>query len=225
MGKEEVKLTDEDIIEYNLQILPKVKDLEPTYSIVSRVRKRTIKGGDSVEIDIYVTGLGIPEANKLVLLWSSPNVIDVSRPGVATYCIGEFTKKLKGENMIVPVAGARYVDQSELDPNGIALHLSKGYFLPVPKYYYPNMPLNVGERIHEGYHPISISLPTQKKAKSGDYKIDLTLTYRFKNTLKQASNTVEFRITSWWDRNQWWILTAGAVIAFISLILLVVINI
>jgi hypothetical protein len=227
MGKNDTELTAEDIIEYNLQVLPKFKDIEPTYSIVSRVRKRTIKGGDSVEIDIYVTGLGIPEANKLVLLWSSPNVIDISIPGVAIYCIREVNKKWKGENVIAPVAGARYVNQSELDPNGIALHLNRGYFLPVPKlpapkYEHPNMPLNVGERIHEGYHPISISLPTQKKAKAGDYKIDLTLTYSYKKTIKQTSDKVEFRITSWWDRHQGWIITAGSIIAFILLMLTVV---
>jgi hypothetical protein len=222
MGKNDVTLTDADIIEYNEEILPALEPLEPTYSLVSRVRKRNIKGGDSVEIDIYVTGLGIPEDNKLVLIWSSPNVIDVSSPGVAIHCIKEATKQLKGKKMIAPVAGLKYVTKNELDPNGITFNLNKGYFLPVPKYKNSRMPQIVGERIHSGYHPLSISLKTLKKAKSGDYKIDLNLTYRYRNTLKQASNTVEFRITSWWDRNQWWILTAGAVIAFISLVMLVI---
>ena len=59
MGKNDVTLTDADIIEYNEEMLPALEPLEPTYSLVSRVRKRNIKGGDSVEIDIYVTGLGL----------------------------------------------------------------------------------------------------------------------------------------------------------------------
>jgi hypothetical protein len=58
-----------------------------------------------------------------------------------------------------------------------------------------------------------------KKAKSGDYKIDLTLNYKHENILKQATNTVEFRITNWWDRHQWWIITSGSIIAFIVLML------
>lgn len=221
MGKNDIKLSAEDIVEYNRELLPKVKDLEPVYSIVVRARNHNIKGGDNIEIDTYLTGLGIPEYNKLVLLWSSPNVIDTSSPGVATYCIQE-AKSLNGRGMIAPLAGSKFVGQHKLDPNGITIHFNEAYFLPVPKYKHPNMPQIVGEMVHSGYHPLSISLKTLKKAKSGDYKIDLTLTYKHKNTLKQASSTVEFRITSWWDRNQWWIITSGAVIAFISLILLVI---
>jgi hypothetical protein len=219
MGKNDVTLTNADIIEYNEEVLPALESLEPTYSLVSRVRKRNIKGGESVEIDIYVTGLGIPEDNKLVLIWSSPNVIDVSSPGVATHCIKQATKQLKGKPMIAPIAGSKYATKSELDPNGIMINLNKGYFLPVPKRKKPHMPQIVGERVHAGYHPLSISLKTLKKAKSSDYKIDLNLTYRYKNTVKQAANTVEFRITNWWDRHQWWIITSGSIIAFIVLML------
>jgi hypothetical protein len=222
MGKEEVKLTDEDIIEYNLQILPKVKDIEPTYSIVARARNYNIKGGENIEIDIYLTGLGNPTANKLVLVWSSTNIIDASRQGVATYAIKAVPMKLKGRDMIAPVAGKGSIDHFTLGPDGVTIHLNEGYFLPVPKYKEPNMPQIVGERVHEGHPPISISLPTLRKAKSGNYKIDIVLTYKYQEVIKQASNTVEFRITSRWDRNQGWILTAGAVIAFISLILLVI---
>ncbi len=151
-------LTDDDIIEYNREVLPRVKNIEPIYSIVARARSHNIKGGENIDIDIYLTGQGIPNANKLVLLWSSPDVIDDSRPGVATYCIGEVTKKLNGKDMAVPVAGRNYIAHQELDLNGIVLHLSRGYFLPVPKYKNLDMPLIVGERCHSGYHPISISL-------------------------------------------------------------------
>jgi hypothetical protein len=222
MEGEDTKLTKNDIIEYNEKMLPPLKDMEPIYSIVTRARNYNIKGGDSIEIDIYLTGLGIPETNKLVLLWSSPNIIDASSPGVATYCIREAHVKLNGKDMTAPVAGEEYIQHSELDPNGIMFHLSRGYFLPVPKYKHPQIPQIVGERIHKGYPPMSISLKTLKEAKSGDYKIDLTLTYSYKKTIKQTSDKVEFRITSWWDRHQWWILTAGSIIAFILLMLTVV---
>ena len=86
------------------------------------------------------------------------------------------------------------------------------------------MPQIVGERIHEGYHPISISLKTLKKAKSGDYEIDCTLTYKHREIVKQASDKVEFRITNWWDRHQGWIVTSGSIIAFILLVLTVIIS-
>ena len=66
---------------------------------------------------------------------------------------------------------------------------------------------------------MSISLKTLMEAKSGDYNIDITLTYRYHNIVKQVSDEVEFHITNWWDRNQWWVITAGSIIAFILLVL------
>ncbi len=215
----DITMNDNDIIEYNRKVLPRVKDLEPTYSIIARARSHDIKGGDNIDIDIYLTGQGIPEANKLVLLWSSHNIIDVSSPGVATYCIEQVTKKLNSKVMAVPVAGKNYITHRELDPNGLALFLSRGYFLPAPKQENIDLPLIMGERCHSGYHPISISLKTLRKAKSGDYEIDVNLTYTYKNITKQGSNKVKFHITSWWDRNGARVITAGTIIAFILLVL------
>jgi len=224
MGKE---LSDKDVIEYNEKILPSVKDREPLYSIATRPRNYSVKRGDNVEIDIYLTGLGIPDEGKIFILFSSPNIIDVASKGVLTSCIQFSPKKLKGKDTITPVSGEKYVERFDLDPNGVTIHLNKGYFLPVPKLPIvsrgqPLMAEVMAEKQFDGYDPISVSLKTLSKAKSGDYKIDIALTYRYKSTLKQASKTVDFRITSWWDRNQWWILTAGAIIALISLILLAI---
>ena len=64
-----MELTDDNIKEYNEKVLPLVKDIEPVYSIVTRARSHNIRGGDNIEIDIYLTGLGIPDANKLVLFY------------------------------------------------------------------------------------------------------------------------------------------------------------
>lgn len=220
MKRPDIKLTKDDIIEYNLLLLPKVKDIEPNYSIVTRARNYDMKGGDSIEIDIYLTGLGIPEANKLILVWSSPNIIDASSPGVATYCIREpILKKLNDKDMIVPVASDQLVDHVELGPAGVILNLLKAYFLPVPKSKEQFAPQVMAERNSAGYPPISISLKTLRKAKSGNYKIDIVLTYRYRKSVKQASDEVKFHITSWWDRNRAWVVTTGTVIAFVLLVL------
>jgi len=221
MKRPDTKLTKDDIIEYNLQVLPKVKDIEPTYSIVTRARNYNIKEGDSIEIDIYLTGSGIPEGNKLVLVWSSPNIIDPSSPGIAKYIIMEFKTKLNGKDMVVPLTEEEE-QRTELSPDGIIFELPEAFFLPVPKSEERLIPQVMAERNSAGYPPISISLKTLRKAKSGNYKIDIVLTYRYQNVFKQASDKVEFRITNWWDRHQWKVITAGAIIAFFSLILLVI---
>jgi hypothetical protein len=84
------------------------------------------------------------------------------------------------------------------------------------------LPIIVAERDSGSHCPISISLKTLSTADPGDYTVDLVFTYKHHNIAKQASDRVDFHITSWWDRNQWWIITGGSVIAFILLILTVI---
>jgi len=222
-----MELTDDNVIEYNKEILPSVKHKEPLYSVVTRPRKYNVKRGDNIEIDIYLTGLGVPDTSKLFILFSSPNIIDFSIPGIATTCVKYSPKKLNGKDTIIPVAGEKYVDRHEVDPNGLTFRSLEGFFLPVPKFPVTNeeqllMPEVMAEKQFDGYDPISISLKTLSKAKPGDYEINTTLTYEYQNIIKQASNKVKFRITNWWDRNQWWVITSGSIIAFILLVLTVV---
>lgn len=223
MKRPDTKLTNNDIIEYKRKVLPKVKDMEPIYSIVTRARNYNIKGGESIEIEIYLTGSGIPQANKLVLVWSSPNVIDASSPGIATTIIKGYPTKVNGEDITVPLA-TEEEQRIELSPDGIIFELPEAFFLPVPKGEERLIPQIMAERNFAGYPPLSISLKTLNKAKSGDYKIDIALTYRYQNIFKQASDKVEFRITNLWDRNHWWILPASVIIAFISLLVVAFFN-
>lgn len=221
------KFTDDDIIKYNLEVLPKVRDIEPVYSIVARARRHSIKAGDNIDIEIYLTGLGIPDTNKVVLLWSSPNIIDASSPGYSTYCIRDVEKKINGKDVIFPLAGKEVltrdelVTRDELASTGIELLLTKGYFLPTPDMERRGMAGIVAERNFEGYPPILVSLKTLRKAQSGASSIDVTFTYRHRNIIKQASDRVEFHVTSLWDRNQGWILTVGVIAAVAAFVLLV----
>ena len=219
-----MELTDDNVIEYNEKILPLLKDTEPLYSIVPRVRNHDIKGGDNIEVDIYLTGLGIPDKGKIVLILSSPNIIDDSCPGISKSCIKLSQENLNGKDMIVPVCGKKYVEEHELDPNGFTFHLVKSYFLPLPNLPAPDtqqihMPEVMAEKQSDGYDPISISLKTLEKAKAGDYEINVILTYTYQNIIKQASDKVKFHITNWWDRNGARVITVGTISTFILLVL------
>jgi len=226
MKSHDTTLSNDDIKEYNDKILSYVNNIEPAYLVTARAITYNIKGGQNINIEIYLTGLGIPEANKLVLLWSSPNIIDQNSPGAATVCIKAVTKKLNNKNMMAPVAGKEFIEQHELDWGGVTIGLSKGNFLPYPIFPVPDgyelTPQVMAERAPHGNAPIAISLKTLKKAKPGDYEIDVTLTYRYQNVIKQASDNAKFHITSWWDRNQWWIVTLGSIIALVLLVLTVI---
>jgi hypothetical protein len=226
---EKTEFTPDEIVEYNAEILPLVEGLEPAYSIVARARSRRIKGGDDITIDIHLTGIGIPDANKFIFLWSSPNVIDPSKGGDCVWCTKVLDAKIRGKDVTFPLAGEES-SHVELDATGTMLHLHKGFFLPWPILPPPkgkelDLPIIVAERDSKGRCPISISLRTLRTAQPGDYTVDLVLTYRHHSIVKQASEKVEFHITSWWDRNQWWIITAGSVTAFVLLVLTVIIGI
>ena len=226
---EKTDFSPNEIAEYNAKILPQVKNLEPNYSVVARARSHRIKGGDDIKIDMHLTGVGIPDASKLIFLWSSPNVIDSSKEGDCIWCTRLLGGEIGGKDVIFPLAGEESF-HVELDATGTMLHLHKGFFLPWPILTAPkgrqlDLPIIVAERDSKGRCPISISLKTVRTAQPGDYTVDLVLTYTHRSTVKQASEKVEFHITSWWERNQWWIITAGSVIAFVLLVLTVIIGI
>jgi len=228
-----MELSDEYVIDYNEKLLVTLKAKEPCYSIIARSRKYNISPGNRIEIDIYITGLGIPDNNKLYAVFSSPDVIDNSIMGTLKSCIKLGLDKLKDKDTIFPLSGNKYFETHELDTNGTTIHLNKGYFLPVPKSAKPVgseeklgsegqdfMEVIMAEKQFDGYDPISLSLPTLKTAKSGDYEIYFTLTYEYQNVIKQASHKTQFHITSWWDRNQAKVVIASAIVAVAAFVLL-----
>jgi hypothetical protein len=230
MKQKNVTLSEDDIIKYNEEILPHINNIEPAYSLIARSKDYNIKGGQYINIEIYLTGLGIPEANKLVLIWSSPNIIDNASPGFHADCIIEAKKIIKGRNLIVPIASSEFIEKHELGKIGIMFNLPKAFFLPVPQFPIQKddellSPQIMSERNTEGYPPISLSLKTLKTAEAGNYEINATLTYRYKEILKQTSDKVKFRVTNWWDRNQWWVITTGTIIAFSTFFLLIATSI
>jgi len=221
-----MEISDESVIEYNEKVLVPVKAKEPLYSIIARPRNYNVRPGDMVEIDIYITGLGIPDNHKLFVVFSSPNVIDSNSMGTVTSCIQLSLKKLKGKDTVFPVAGREYMEEHQLDPNGITIHLPNAYFLPWPN---PRVSMQseektlmteiMAEKQFDGCDPISLSFRTLKAAKSGSYEIYFALTYEYQNVMKQASHKTEFHITSWWDRHQAKVFIVSAVVSFVLIVL------
>jgi len=225
-----IKFTRDDIIKYNREVLPSVKDIEPIYSIVTRARRQRIKGGEDIQLDIYLSGLGIPDANKCFLSWSSPDIVDTSSVGRCTHCTKLVTQKKNGKELLFPIASKDNVEHGELDPNGLWVSFTKAHFLPRPTLPIgekgeTELPMIMAELTTTDVGPaLSISLKTLRKAKSGDYAIDAIFTYKFRNILRQASDRVTFHVTSWWDRNEALILTVGSVAAFILLVVTVTLT-
>jgi hypothetical protein len=63
------------------QVVPPSREFVPAYRLVSRNRTPTVSPGGTVEIEMFLSGYGVPEKNKLHIQWSSPHVIDKKNPG------------------------------------------------------------------------------------------------------------------------------------------------
>ena len=187
------------------------------YSLIPRCRKTNIKPGDKLEIEIFMTGYGIPEYNKLDIKSSSPYVI---ASGLMYYSIKEATNNKTNEKQ--PVSGKAYLEEVPLTQIGIVMSLVRAYFMDnprdLPKDIDFGIPMIMSENSWDDYPPILLTIITNKKAPKGDYDIYLTFTYSIQGNLSQDQKVVQFHINNWWERNQGWIGIIGAFIAIVSLI-------
>jgi hypothetical protein len=197
------------------------------YSIVSRNRTPRINPGGKVEIEIFLSGYGMPENNKLYIQWSSPYIINRKDVGILTSCIAFIEDRTTGKTQ--PAAGNKFADSPDnpplrLLPTGATIILNRGYFSDDPVFSKDKgasksklVPI-MAESSWDDLPPLYLKLNTAKDAPSGDYDISFIFTYGDSQNLLQDYKLVQFHITSWWERNQGWVVPIGVVIAFFSFI-------
>lgn len=179
-------------------------DTEAVYSIDAHVRNPVVNPGDTVEIEVYLSGYGIPEKNKLMMIWSSPYVIDKTGPGNFTF--------LTNYDINTNTITWGFIDLRSTIGNTTGapcawLVLPPVFFEPaaalLPKEF-PDTGLRMvmGETNWNDEPPILVKLKTSEVALSGDYQVKFTFTYGNETNLKQDYESVEFHITSRWERNQ-----------------------
>lgn len=193
------------------------------YSIATRNRTPSVKPGGKVEIEVFLSGHGMPEKNKLFIGWSSPCIIDKKDVGVVTFCIKFATDKVTGKTQAV--TGKSALQTYKLMPDGIIIILNKGYFSEKPlqpedkEFSEFGVPYVISEYMWDNEPPILLSINTAKDALPGDYNVTLTFTYGNEQNLLQDHKVVQFHITSWWERNQGWVVIASSIIAFAALVI------
>jgi hypothetical protein len=169
-------------------------------SIVLHNTTPTIQKGETLEIWALISGSGIPEKNKLIISWSSPNVIDKKDPG--TIQIGDG-------------------DPIGIDPNGNITILPLEFFSNSPIVAAsPNfgLPLIKSETSLRERQPIILKLNSSKTARSGDYDISFIFTYSDGISMFQDYKTTQFHVSSWWEQNQTWMQILAVIVALLSLI-------
>ncbi len=180
---------------------------EAIYSIDAHVKHPEINPGQAVEIEVYLSGYGIPEKSKLMIIWSSPYVIDDNDPGKITRLIGyvisdgNFTPLF--EDVPLNVGDITGTSGAWVVPSLVTFEPA---FALLPKDFPEDIGLKMvmGETNWNGNPPILVKLNTRKGASAGDYQVKFTFTYGNETNLEQDSEEVEFHVTSYWERNQRW---------------------
>ncbi len=224
---EKTEFSDDDVVQYNLEVLPQQQKLEPCYKVIIRPTRTKIRGGDDIDLGLFLSGVGIPDASKCFIHWESAELVNQEDAGYHTYCIQLATKHINDRDMIFPVSGAKFTEQMACRPKGVLLGLTTAFFLirpPVRGVHTKEGALHatMAEFTWDDCPPILVHLNSSRKAKAGDYTIDAVLTYVHREVVRQSSDRVVIHVTSRWERNQWWVVIAGSLIAFALLILGVV---
>jgi len=187
------------------------------FTIVAQNRTPSVSPGGNIEIDIFITGYGISQKNKLYISWSAPYVIDKEKPGyLATSFDYDPTTQIasRGQAAYKTWDIPPEVTGAEFGFNSLGLFYA---VKPVDKpYLFPDL---ASEHTWDDYPPFFLSLKTDSKAPAGDYQVSITLTYGNETDPKQDSKLVQFHIESLWERSELPLAIFGGVVALIALMI------
>jgi len=195
---------------------------QAAYILMLRNKTPRLNAGETVEVEIYLSGYGMPERNKLYIQWSSDAVLDSKHPGVIQAWIGSgIHKTSKQHGPIKKDKPAEVSIRDKPDSGGLTFIFAKQNFLrpfqvDEPKSH--EVERIAAEFMWDDKPPVLLKLNTASNAPSGDYEIAFTFTYGNAQGLFQDYRTVSFRIRDWQERNPWAVPSAF-IIAFLSLLI------
>ena len=174
-----------------------------------------------MEMEVFLSGFGVPPKNKLFIQWSSRYIINNNNPGSYTTNIATATEKTTGK-VFLGGTGKHVAETRKADALGVTIHLSQGYFFANPKVN--DIPASstftqgVSEVEWDNEPPLLLKINTKTDAKSGDYDISFAFTYGDDQHILKDFKTISFHITNWWERNQLWVEIIVGAMALISLV-------
>lgn len=195
------------------------------YSLVLRNQTPKLNPGETVHVDIYLSGYGIPVRNKLHIQCSSDNVIDKKNPGyVQSFFEYRIYNNRKDRTQIIPIEPNKFpiFYGSTSHSGGTMDVLNHGIFMPT--FHTPDtdnkdeLEKVASELMVDDKPPLQYILNTSSDAPPGDYEIMFTFTYSDDQGLLQDRRTVQFHLNDWQESHPWAVPSA-LIIAFLSLLI------
>lgn len=193
------------------------------YSIVPRVRTPSINPGNSIEIEIFLTGYGDDaKDNKFQISYSSPKLLEIDDKGKVGFveCCIKVALNNKGKIVGVLTGNAKWKDPQTsktekaihlhpLDKIGTTITLNQGYFMKNKeairlsgKKVDEKDARILSEMTHDGHPPILLKFNTLSNAVSGDHNIVLTLFYTDGSEVKMDQKVITIHVNNWIEKHQ-----------------------
>lgn len=210
----------------------KLPESPPAYRIIPIVKTPRIDPGDSFELDLYFSGYGKIEHQKMVVLFPYPEILNDEQPGVMRIGIGGHIDWANNAVRAL-VTGDKIKEQDDferdhqLDQSGMTLNLPGAFFADdLREARQQEMDIGTYPRIYseqsfDGLPPLRIKLNTKPDAESGDYTIPVTFTFGTDGYIYQSSEDVTLHINNNREQLEPWVTRAGIATVFVALMSLV----
>ena len=185
------------------------------YIVLPRVRTPSVNPGDNIDIELFLTGYGVPQRNKLYIAYSS-QLIDASNPIRIQSSIAVASDG-KGEKRAL--TGTEVLQVNDLDIAGCTMNLNKGYFMDRPQEKVPadGIPQLTSEVTWDGHPPLLLMLRASQRAPAGDYDIHFALSYSDDAGMEISMARAIVHVRDWWERHRGQATVTAIVIALLSL--------
>lgn len=173
--------------------------MEPEYTTIPLVRTPEINPCDTIKIDLYWSGSGIPEKNRLYVSYN-PDLISEENPGEIRTFVKEAVNENTGKVMVTSGEYRKQVQQ--VDRPGTHIGLRKTNFYPDPDFQEADgiIQPRVSERNHDSHAPVELRINTSK-CSPGEYTIPIIFNYVYNEDIKQDRQEASIHVTKWTERH------------------------
>lgn len=210
----------------------KFPESPPAYRVIPIVKTPRIDPGDSFELDIYFSGYGKVERQKLLVLFPHPEILNDEQPGVMRIgIVGHVDWNNNAVRAIITGDKITELDTIErerpVDQVGITINLPGAFFaddlremnlneIDIGKY-----PQLYSEQLFDESPPVRVKLNTKSDSESGDYTIPVTFTFGADGYIYQSSEDVTLHINNKREQLEPWVTRAGIATVLVALMSLV----
>jgi len=171
--------------------------IEVDLEIVPIIKNSPVNPGETLNVEIYFSGTGIPKDAKLHVQHPYPEIVSSPDDVIVSQSI-----KINNEGEIVTGNRAKYrVANENISINGFTSGVSPAFFNPIDNNS-GKIEQIYAEKKHDGLAPIDFSLKTYSDAQPGDYDIIFTLTYSDGSEIRQESESIHFHINNFYEQHK-----------------------